>query len=75
MGHPEIIEKREVVGYENAKPLLDNGWIVLSNRPAGERQIGEIDPPVTYVLGRPMKYDEKGNPIDESPERNTTKEG
>lgn len=74
MGRPEIIEKREIVGFENAKPLIDEGWIVLSNHPAGERQIGEMDPPLTYVLGRPVKYDEKGNPVDESPEANTAEE-
>lgn len=67
MDHPDIIEKREVVGYENAKPLLDQGWIILSNRPAGERQVGELDPPITYVLGRPQKYDDSGNPVPESP--------
>jgi 16S rRNA U516 pseudouridylate synthase RsuA-like enzyme len=67
MKEAEIVEKREVVGRQQAEELIQEGWIVLSSHVVGERQVGQLDPPLKYVLGKPREYNEQGEDVTESP--------
>lgn len=56
--HYDIVEVKEVLGYEKVNGYLQNGWVLISaHNSGGEAGAGVPNPPLVYVLGRPKKRD------------------
>ncbi len=56
--HYDIVEVKEVLGYEKVNGYLQNGWVLISaHNSGGEAGGGGRDPPPLPLLGRPKKRD------------------
>ena len=61
--HYDIVEIKEVLGYEKVNDYLRKGWVLLSTHCAGgEAEAGVPNPLLVYVLGWPRKKDSEEEP-------------